>query len=175
MAVLSFLHLKNKTDQPKHEEIPKEVTTPSSRSICDVRNTNTRPMSFLFLKAKKTLSVKSDVVVNAEHAIVTHEGQVGKNDIPEKESCNNLFRIPAVMPTALLVSVNYCQGCDRFIPAVVEGYKDVEGRKPKFSRGAYGKCLRMFDSETGMESWKEIPATATVSKCFFMINWKGEK
>ena len=81
------------------------------------------------------------------------------NEEETKNSEPRLFRIPAVMQSALLVSVNYCQGCGRFLP----GNDDQ-----------YGRCLRsgkIGSDKTGAEEepevWKVIPSTAPVSRCFY--------
>jgi len=77
------------------------------------------------------------------------------------------YRIPSVMPTALLCATNYCQGCHRYLPA---SERDKAALQIK-----YGQCLREAKSPESIpgeepimvEVWKNIPESATVSKCYF--------
>jgi len=137
MAILSFAHLKNKKS-PDHEE---KAPIAPSRTIHPVRNQRTGVMSFAHLRGKKTASTMAAEPINEEET---------KNSEPR------LFRIPAVMQSALLVSVNYCQGCGRFLPG---------------NETRYGHCLREgeINSTTEPELWKVIPDNAPVSRCFFNI------
>jgi len=145
MAILSFAHLKNK----KTPEQEQKVTAPPSGPSPAVRIPS-RPagavMSFAYLKAAK----KEQPVI----AITTPEPS---SQSPQRST----FRIPSVMPTALIHATNYCHGCGRFIPAA------------EFERAAgntYGRCLRSIDIDADgleCETWKVIPSHATVSRCFF--------
>lgn len=65
-----------------------------------------------------------------------------------------------IMKTALLASVNYCDGCPRFWPA---------DEKEKAQGVHYGRCCRS-GFEKWQETWKIIPLSAKVSRCWFHIN-----
>ena len=75
------------------------------------------------------------------------------------------FRIPAVMLSALIPSSNYCRAgksqCERFKP-VLDG------------EDGYGLCWRPDNKNPGIEHWKKIPATATVSRCWFWMEENGK-
>lgn len=70
------------------------------------------------------------------------------------------YRIPSVANTARLTAVNYCQGCDRFWPAMTP--TDVN---------PYGRCRRdNAPGEEGMcEVWRIIPPAAPVSMCWYKL------
>ena len=105
-------------------------------------------------------------------------GQPGKTRIAEPIQDNSTpsitatpipvrttFRLPAVMLSALIARANYCRAgkshCERFRP--VPGGED-----------GYGFCWRP-DSKTGIEVWKKIPESATVSRCWWWILEDREK
>lgn len=134
MAILSFAHLKNKKKPAQEKKAP----IAPSRTIQPVRTKETWVMSFARLKGKKKPAAVQEAIPET------------KNNEPR------LFRIPVVMPTALLASVNYCQGCGRFLPG---------------NGSQYGRCLREgdIDSEHKQEVWKVIPSMAPVSRCFYHL------
>ena len=76
------------------------------------------------------------------------------------------FRRPAVMLSALIARVNYCRAgkshCERFRP--VPGGED-----------GYGFCWRPDRLNPGIEEWKKIPESATVSRCWWWILEDREK
>ena len=150
MAIMSFAHLKTKNTP---EQVP--VTTPPPSGLSTVvRNqpaaNDNRPsaspgiMSFAHLK---TRSPKPDPAI-------IHEEET-------QPSVPRIFRIPFVAPSALLIAVNYCQGCGRFLPA---------GEAEKPHGNPYGRCLREGEIGSGREIWKVIKRHVTVSRCFFFKN-----
>jgi hypothetical protein len=123
-------------------------------------------MSFAHLKKKPLQGqpVQSAVVQVAVQDVIQGE-KAEKTDQDTSVSiapiilARTTYRIPAVSLTALLVKVNYCRGCGRFLPA---DQSETDHRNP------YGKCLRETD-ENGMQVWKIIPATAQMTRCFYML------
>lgn len=119
----------------KHHESGKSTAIAPSSPIHDVRKKGVNSggvMSFAHLKKKPV--------------------------VPQR----TFFKIPVVMQTALLMSVNYCHGCERFLA--------TEGEKGN----PYGRCLREVDIDSGQQAWKTIPTNAKVSRCFFNITLKGK-
>jgi len=155
MAVMSFAHLKNKKQK---QDIPAEqITTAPSRAVVasEIIQQATRP------------AIKKGGILSFAHMKKSKQGAMPAIpetvvEIKKKPSGDAIFRIPAVMPTARLQATNYCQGCGRFIPAEND---------EKVANNAYGRCLRVgeIDSKTETEVWQQIPATATVSRCWFNI------
>ena len=140
MAILSFAHLKNKNGLGK----PVSPSGSISGQVGTVRQTPVKSggvMSFAHMKKQKPVQEAQGIELPTE---------------PQRTS----FRIPAVLPTALLASVNYCFGCERFLATTKEESKVGD---------QYGRCLRKVDPDSGLESWKVIPANAKVSRCFFNI------
>ena len=131
MAVMSFAQLKNK-NAPESE---KKAHISPSATVQEVRKPTGGVMSFAHLKKQKPAQ--------------------------KVELRRTFFKIPAVMQTARLMSVSYCQGCERFIEATAA--------EKESGVVQYGKCLRGVDVDTGLESWKVIPSTAQVKRCFFNI------
>ena len=143
MAILSFAHLK----KTNHEEKVKPSTgslhgKQEQQSIPRAEKKQSGVMSFAHLK--KGASVKTETV-------------------PEKTKTEQkIFRFPAIAKTALIASVNLCRLCPRFIPATE--WEKENGNK-------YGRCLRSgeIDSGTEQETWKVIPPTATVARCYYNL------
>jgi hypothetical protein len=90
---------------------------------------------------------------------------------PVSSPTRTTYRIPAVMPTALLHATNYCRGCPRYLSA---------SERDKSNLGIiYGQCLRTTKKEIKNESgevevvyvdeWKNIPTEATVGRCWFFV------
>ena len=152
MPVMSFAHLKNRTGQaaePKNQEKAKNSpAVVDSRLTIGVGAVEKKILSFAHLKHKRTGGVGR---VNEETVKeVIHE---------ETKQARTTFSIPAVMPTALLVAVNYCRGCGRFLAA-----GENETNNP------YGRCLRDAPEESEYyEVYKIIPKTAKVSRCYYWI------
>jgi hypothetical protein len=62
-----------------------------------------------------------------------------------------------IIKTALLASVNYCEGCPRFWPA---------DENEKTQGVLYGRCCRVAGWR---ETWQIIPVTAKVSRCWYHL------
>jgi len=67
-----------------------------------------------------------------------------------------------IMKTALLASVNYCEGCPRFWPA--DENEQAQGV-------LYGRCCRVAGWR---ETWVIIPVTAKISRCWYHIQTLNE-
>lgn len=101
--------------------------------------------------------------------------------VVEQVKIRSTYRIPSILPTALIHRTNYCASgnapCPRYLPAT------------KHDREAlgivYGQCLRKGKGGVGVSSieggasenepaevWKNIPASATVSRCWYYQNWR---
>ena len=143
MAIMSFAHLKNRIAPEKQVETP----TASSRENTVVRKAPGKVMSFAHLKDRKSPAVAQDARVAPAEV--------------KQPVAPRISRFPIVMETALLVSINYCTGCPRFLPA--SDWEKVRGNP-------YGRCLRGEDYDYESEEvWKVIPATAPVSRCYYHI------
>lgn len=164
MAVLSFAHLKNRTTNTVHEEKNTHGTEspvhgqekpgpPSPPAAAGV-------LSFAHLKGR----------ARGERPVIKRSTKKDPADgVPSiTDPCGGgrtFYRIPGVAKSALLVAVNFCEGCDRFLPA-------TEQEKPYGN--TYGRCLRdgEIDSDTEEELWRVIPEDATVARCYYFLNEK---
>lgn len=148
MAILSFAHLKNKPASPTPvqvasvEELPRPAPATPAKGI----------MSFAHLK-------RSTAKPNPA-STVKETPQPTPNTV-------SLRVMVGVAKTALLVATNYCRDCPRFWPSDEE---EKEIGVP------YGRCCRSglkskhIGQGTEQETWKSIPATARVARCWYHIN-----
>lgn len=153
MAIMSFAHLKSKK---MTVDMPRAPIVPSGPSQA-VRNPIGGVMSFAHLKKRKPIQESQLTEFPAGADVNLPDIQLQTVESPAKRR-RSFFRIPAVMPTALIIAVNYCRGCGRFLKADDDDPVNT-----------YGSCLRKVDPETGYESWVIIPENATVGRCFFNI------
>lgn len=115
-------------------------------------------LSFAHLKRKSVAAVQGEKVVEPADKVMV---------IPTRTT----YRIPSVMPSALIHRVNYCASgnapCPRYLPATEHDKTALQIK--------YGQCLREVKSPESIlgeepimvEVWKNIPESATVSKCYF--------
>lgn len=158
MAVLSFAHLKkNRTaDQDISNHPSRTESAPSAPSTPKKDREGkqkTGVMSFAHLKGKKAGQERVQKHAEEQHRIAPEENPFKRR--------SSIFMIPAVMPTARIMAVNYCHLCPRFMPAT--DHEKEAGVNP------YGRCRR-DDDEDGNEVWRIIPETAIVKRCWYFIH-----
>ena len=173
MAVLSFKHLKNPSggkinpsdekinpsDEKQHDEksqadfvaldVSRLVVSTPDPNFSNAQNGKNNLLSFSHLK-NRTGRISENVEANVD---------IKKSSNLPLERKRTSYGIPAVMESALLVAVNYCHGCGRFLAA---GENEINN--------SYGRCLRDAPQESEYsEVYKIIPKNAKVGRCYYFI------
>jgi hypothetical protein len=187
MAVMSFAHLK-----PSKVVTGIAPTSTPAPVVDEKKADSIAPpgvMSFAHLRpgGKQMGPValaKEPVKIDAEKTL---------SPSPFLSPSRTTYRIPVILPTARLSSVNYCRGCGRFMPAtpwektigvpygrcrrddevidgddeVIEGGDEViEGGDVEGAESVEGAGNVV---KRTVEVWKIIPAGATVARCWYWV------